>query len=97
MSKLASALVLCAGLVLVLLGVAVLFSGGLALPTRHPPVQFHFKGLSLMLLALAPMAAGCTLIALVQRWLNRDSAATRVALGVSMAAAGLAFVLASKV
>jgi len=97
MSKLPTIVLFLVGLAFVLLGVVALFGGGVALPTRHPPVQFHFKGLPLVLLALGPMAIGGILIALVKGRLQRDSAATRVALGAAMAAVGLAFILAPKV
>jgi hypothetical protein len=78
------------------LGVVVLLSGGIALPTREPPRQFHFSGVSLWLLGLSPLIAGLVCMSLARGRLSRESPTTRWALGASMAALGLAFLLAPK-
>lgn len=81
---------------LALVGLFVLLSGEVTLPTRQPPRQFHFGGLSLFLLGASPLVAGITTLAVARGNLHRESSATQIAVGVSIAALGLAFVLARK-
>ncbi|QAZ40183.1 hypothetical protein C1M51_12550 [Methylibium sp. Pch-M] len=84
------------GAALAALGLVVLFGGGVALPTREPPRQFLFSGVSLWLLGLSPLIAGLVCMGLARGRLARESPTTRWALGASMAALGLAFLLAPK-
>ncbi|ABM93646.1 MULTISPECIES: hypothetical protein [Methylibium] len=84
------------GAALAALGLVVLFGGGVALPTREPPRQFVFSGVSLWLLGLSPLIAGLVCMGLARGRLSRESPTTRWALGASMAALGLAFLLAPK-
>lgn len=84
------------GAALAALGLVVLFRGGVALPTREPPQQFHFSGVSLWLLGMSPLIAGLVCMGLARGRLSRESPTTRWALGASMAVLGLAFLLAPK-
>lgn len=84
------------GAALAALGLVVLFGGGVTLPTREPPRQFVFSGVSLWLLGLSPLIAGLVCMGLARGRLSRESPTTRWALGASMAALGLAFLLAPK-
>ncbi len=84
------------GSALALAGLFILFSGGVSLPTRQPPRQFHFSGLSLLLLGLSPLVAGLLSLAIARGMVHRDSKATQLAIGVSILLLGLAFVLAPK-
>lgn len=96
MSTLSRVLVLMFGAGLALLGVVILFSGGLSLPTRSPPTQFRFSGLTLLLLGASPLAAGATALAIAFDLAHRESRAVRSALAAAIVALGLAFVLAPK-
>lgn len=84
------------GLALIVVGVAVLASGGLSLPTRDPSVGFRFGGMALLLLALARMLEGGVVLALARGRLARDGRWTRGLLVAAMAAVAAAFVLAPK-
>jgi hypothetical protein len=81
---------------LALLGLYILLSGGVSLPTRQPPKQFHFRGLSLFLLGMSPLVAGLLSLALARGVVHRESRFTQFAIGTSIIALGLAFVLATK-
>lgn len=89
-------LLAAAGAGALLLGLGLLASGGMTLPTRHPPVAFHFSGLALGLLALAPVLVGSLLLALASGRLRRDTPAARRWAGAAIAAVALAFVLAPR-
>ncbi len=96
MSVLTKLAIVVFGISLALVGVFVLLSGGVTLPTRQPPRQFHFGGLSLFLLGVSPLVAGITTLAIARGDLHRESKATQIAVGVSIAVLGLAFMLAGK-
>lgn len=96
MSRSARAMVLGLGLLLVLLALVAWLTGGLSLPTRHPPVRFHFSGWALALLGAAPAVSGSVLLALATERLDRESPLTRGLLFAAMAVLGLAFVLAPR-
>jgi hypothetical protein len=96
MSVVSRLFVILFGTALVLAGLYIVFSGGVSLPTRQPPRQFHFQGLSLWLLGLSPLLAGGASIAVARGSVLRNSIATQWAVGASLAALGLAFVLATK-
>lgn len=89
-------LLLLAGAAAVLLGLGLLATGTLTLPTRHPPVAFHFSGPALLLLAAAPMLVGTLLLALGSGRLQRQAPAARLLVGAAIAAVALAFVLAPR-
>ncbi len=93
LSKLA---VILFGSALALLGLFVLLSSGVSLPTRHPPRQFHFSGFSLFLLGLSPLVAGLLSLAIARGSVHRESKATQLAIGISIVSLGLAFILAPK-
>jgi hypothetical protein len=84
------------GSALALLGLYVLFSGGVSLPTRQPARQFHFRGVSLLLLGLSPLVAGLLSLAIARAVVHLESRATQFAIGISIASLGLAFFLAHK-
>lgn len=96
MSNLSKLAVTLFGSALALLGLFVLLSGGVSLPTRQPPRQFHFSGLSLFLLGLSPLIAGLLSLVIARGSVHGESKATQFAIGISIASLGLAFVLASK-
>ena len=96
MSSGSKLVVLVFGSALGLLGLLVLFSGGVSLPTRHPPRRFHFSGLSLLLLSLPPLVVGLLSLAVARGYLQRESRAARHAVGISIICLGLAFALAHK-
>ena len=83
------------GAALVLLGLFILFSGGIALPTRQPSAQLHFRGVALMCLGLSPLVAGGTVIAIARERLDRESRTVHLAIVVSTGALGLALLLAN--
>lgn len=85
------------GVALIVLGVVLLASGGVSLPTRTPSVSFRFGGFALLLLALAPALAGGAILGLARGRLARDSGWTRGLLFAAMAAVALAFVIAPKI
>lgn len=89
--------VLLGGSALILTGLYVLSSGGMSLPTRHPPQQFHFSGLSLFLLGLPPLVAGVLSLAIGCGFVHRESKTTHWAILISIASLCLAFILAPKV
>ena len=83
------------GAALALTGVFILFSGGIDLPTRHPPKRMHFRGLSLLLLGVSPLVAGGAVIGIAQgRW-DRESRAVHGAIGCSIGALCVALLLAN--
>jgi hypothetical protein len=84
------------GASLALMGLGLLFSGGVTVPTRSPPVRFHFSGLSLILLGGSPLALGVMSIALARGDLGSDSRATQLAISAGIAMLGIAFFLAPK-
>lgn len=84
------------GIAFLLLGSFILFGGGVSLPTRQPPSQFHFSGLSLLLLGMSPVVAGLLCIALARGAITRNSPATQLAIGLVLGCLGLAFVLVPK-
>ena len=96
MSLFSKLIAIAFGICLAVVGLAVLFSDGLTLPTRWPPEAFHFSGLSLLLLGASPVVLGLTSLALAFQALHRDSRSTWWAIGVSMGMLGLAFLLAPK-
>lgn len=96
MAPLNKTLLYLLGAGLAVLGVGLLISGGMTLPTRSPPVRFHFSGLSLVLLGGSPLVLGATLLALGRGKLAADARATQVAVGVAIALTGLAFAVATK-
>ena len=96
MSSLSKLAVTLFGSALALAGLYILLSGGVSLPTRQPPRQFHFGGFSLFLLGLSPLVAGLLSLALSRGAVHRESKATQLAIGVSIASLGLAFVLVDK-
>jgi hypothetical protein len=81
---------------LVVLGVGLLISGGLTLPTRSPPVRFHFSGASLVLLGGGPLVLGVTLIALARGNVAGSSRTLQLAIGVGIGLLGLAFAVVAK-
>lgn len=97
MSNLSKLAVILFGSALALLGLLILLSGGVALPTRHPPRQFHFSGLSLFLLGVSPLVAGLLSLAIARGAVHRESKVTQLAIGISIFSLGLAFIVASKV
>ena len=96
MSSLSKLAVTLFGSALALTGLYILLSGGISLPTRQPPRQFHFSGFSLFLLGLSPLVAGLLSLAIARGSVHRESKATQLAIGISIASLGLAFVLAPK-
>jgi hypothetical protein len=84
------------GASLALLGLGILFSGGVTVPTRSPPVRLHFSGLSLLLLGGSPLALGVMCIALARGHLGSDSRATHLVISAGTAMLGIAFFLAPK-
>lgn len=84
------------GAALVAVGLFVLFSGGLSLPTRQPSVRFHFGGPSLSLLGLSPLALGLLSLSIVRGTVHQESRTTQLILGFGIVSLGLAFALASK-
>lgn len=87
---------IAAGLALVLTGMALLFSGGISLPTRTPSIHFRFSGAPLLLLGTAPLLLGGVCLAITFQRLDRTSTMTRVLVGVGIAMVALSFVLAPK-
>lgn len=81
----------------VLLGLFVLLSGGVSLPTRQPPRHFHFGGVSLLLLGLAPMMAGWLTMALGRGAVTLESRTAHGLIVGCLVALGLAFALATRV
>ncbi|RYF80948.1 MAG: hypothetical protein EOO29_12170 [Comamonadaceae bacterium] len=96
MSNFSRLLILAFGLLLVCAGLGLWLTGGMSLPTRHPPVRFHFSGLALLLVGSAPAVSGGVLLALGMQKLDREAPATRGLLFAAMALLALAFVLAPK-
>lgn len=96
MSGLPKFMVVFCGTALALLGLFILFSGGVSLPTRQPPRQFHFSGLSLLFLGFSPLVAGITSLAVAHGLVQRESRATQLAIVVSLATLGAAFLAAHK-
>ncbi|MBI5333911.1 MAG: hypothetical protein HZB72_04885 [Burkholderiales bacterium] len=90
------ALLLLAGAAAVLLGLGLLATGALTLPTRHPPVALHFSGPALLLLAATPMLVGTLLLALGSGRLQRQAPVARLLAGVAIAAVALALLLAPR-
>ena len=96
MSNLSRLSIRAFGMLLVLTALGVWLTGGLSLPTRHPPVSFHFSGVALLLLGAAPAVSGGLLLALGLQKLDRDAAITRALLFGAMGLLALAFMLAPK-
>ncbi len=94
MSNLSKLAVILFGTAMALLGLFILLSGGVSLPTRQPPRQFHFSGLSLFLLGLSPLVAGLLSLAIARGSVPRESKATQVAIGLSILSLLLALVMA---
>jgi len=94
MSNLAKLAVILFGAAMALLGLFILLSGGVSLPTRQPPRQFHFSGFSLFLLGLSPLVAGLLSVAIARGSVHRESRATQVVIGVSILSLLLALVMA---
>ena len=79
---------------LIALGFWLLINGEVVLPTRSPPLAFHFTGLTLWLLAGAPALIGAVFWRIGEQPERRNSPIFRLMIGIGMAALGLAFVLA---
>ena len=94
MSNLSKLAVILFGTAMALLGLFILLSGGISLPTRQPPQQFHFSGFSLFLLGLSPLVAGLLSVAIARGSVHRESKATQVAIGLSILSLLLALVIA---
>ncbi len=88
--------VIAVGLVLTLGGLGLFFSGGIALPTRTPPLQFRFSGVPLLLLGTSALLWGGVCLAIAFRRLDRTSRVTRVLVGMGIALVALSFGLAPK-
>lgn len=88
--------VIAFGAALTLLGLVILFSGGLSLPTRSPSTHFRFAGTALLLLGASPLLAGASALAIAFKLAERDAPAVRWAIGAAMVALALAFVIAPK-
>ena len=85
------------GAVLTALGLGVWLSGGLSLPTRSPPLRFHFTGMSLLFLGGSPLLLGVVMLAMAQGSLDSASRVTRGLLGAAMVLLALAFLAAPKI
>lgn len=94
MSSLSKPVVILFGAALVLLGLFILFSGGVSLPTRQPPRHFHFSGFSLFLLGLSPLVAGLLSLAGAGGWVRQESKAAQWGIGISILSLILALVMA---
>jgi len=81
---------------LVAFGLWILLSGGVELPTRRPPVAFHFSGLSLLLLGASPITLGTTLLAVVRGRLPLNGRSTQLLIGLALALLGIAFAIVPK-
>lgn len=79
----------------VAVGVGILASSGLALPTKTPPLRLLFAGIAL-LLGSSPLSPGLICLALTGDRLQPRSRFTTLALGFGMALIGAAFLLAPK-
>ena len=90
MSSLSKLAVIVFGSALAMAGMFILFSGGVSLPTRQLPRQFHFTGLSLFLLGLSPLVAGLLSLAIARGSIHRESKATQAAIAISITSLGLA-------
>jgi hypothetical protein len=85
------------GAALAAVGLGILLSGSVSLPTKTPPLRFQFSGLSLLLLGGSPLLLGVVSLALCRGSLDTASRVTFSMIGVGMAMLGLAFVLAPKI
>ncbi len=81
-----------AALLFAALGLVIWLSEGFALPARTPPVQFHFSGVSLLMLGASPMTFASILLALARGLIGRDDRITQIAMVIGLALLGLAFV-----
>jgi hypothetical protein len=89
--------VLSFGAALTALGLGMLLSGGLSLPTRSPPLRFHFTGMSLLLLGGSPLLLGVVMLAIARGSLDSASPVTRGLLGAGIVLLALAFLAAPKI
>lgn len=84
-----------AGAVFALGGIFVWFSSGIDLPTRFSrPMQYHFMGLSLLFLGLAPFVIGATLYLVADRPHERNSRVVGLTIAAAFGILGLAVKLA---
>jgi hypothetical protein len=94
MPTLTKLIALLFGVIMVGLGLFAFFSPDVTLPTRQPPIQFHFSGLSRFLLGLSPLSAGLISIAIALGKVHGESRTSHVAIGISIISMMLAIVLA---
>lgn len=94
MPNLTKLVALSFGAIMVALGLFIFFNAEISLPTRQPPVQFHFTGLSRLMLGLSPMSAGLISIAIALGKVHGESRTSHVAIGISIISMMLAIVLA---
>ena len=85
------------GVALTAVGLSILWSGNVTLPTRTPPLRFEFTGLPLALLGGSLLLIGLMSLALVRSILQAQSRVTYGLIYLGMAMLGLAFLLAPKV
>jgi hypothetical protein len=90
-------LVVLFGVALVGVGLGLLSSGSVSLPTKTPPLRFQFTGPSLLLLGGSPLLLGVLSLALARGSMKRDSRVTYCCVATGMAMLGLAFIIAPKV
>jgi hypothetical protein len=96
MNSLSRWIVMILGAGLAGLGLVVIFSEGVSLPTQYPPTRYHFAGASLFLLGAAPLMLGSLALMLEFGILSRADRATYGCIGMGVAMLWLAFLLASK-
>jgi len=89
-------LVLLFGVGFVALALFVIFSAGLALPTRNYPEVFHFLGMSRYLLAAALLVFGAVTLAIGRGKLAVNSQIARFAVGAGLVLLGVAFISAPR-
>lgn len=85
------------GAALTAVGLSILWSGNVTLPSRTPPLRVEFTGLPLALLGSSPLLVGLMSLALVRGVLKPQSRVTYALTYLGMAMLGLAFLLAPKV
>ena len=83
------------GTAMVVLGVFIMLSDSVSLPTRQQLHELQFSGFSLFFLGLSPLSAGLLSLALTFGYLHRESRYTQTGIIISIAALILSLVLAN--